>query len=198
MLRVSSLAAAPGGRREPVVVPLRRIVDPRAHSFPSDLNRFWQVIWPEAVRDFASGGIRFDTTDAAGEIRRSAADRPLFHGLEPGVLNLVLTGTLPLYWDSGQALAGVTTRFEGYHLCVIAVRYAHRNQVPYLSVNTCLHEILHALMGDVFISQPKWYQRSSREMRIDLVATGLWLFGDGAAVGGAARTYVQRLKTAGR
>jgi hypothetical protein len=136
--------------------------------------------------------------DAAGEIKRTAADRPVFVGLAHGVINLVLTDFLPLYWDSSRALAGVTTIYEGYHLCLIALRYAHGNQAPWLSVNTCTHELLHALMQDVYVTHPKWYQSASREARIDGYATGLWLFGSGSAVRQSARQYVARLAASQR
>jgi hypothetical protein len=128
-------------------------------------------------------------------VRRTPGDQPLFTGLRRGVLNLVITDYIPMAWDHGRALAGVTTIHDGYHLCLIALRYAHGNQTPFLSVNTCVHEVLHALVGDIFIRGPKWYQTGGREMRIDWYATRLWLFRDGAAVRDAARTYLRRLQT---
>ena len=119
---------------------------------PEVLQRFWWSIWPEAVRDFGLGGIALQTTDGPGEVRRTAADNPFFVGLRRGVINLVLTARLPLYWDGGRALAGVTTIHEGYHVCMIALPYAHGNRTPFLSVNTCVHELLHALLPDVFVA----------------------------------------------
>jgi hypothetical protein len=59
---------------------------------------------------------------------------------------------------------------------VIALSYAHAHRVPYLSVNTCVHELLHLLLQDVFVKRPKWFQANEREMRDDWYATGLWLF----------------------
>jgi hypothetical protein len=184
-------AAAADG---PVLVPVRRIVDGHAKLSPEELSRFWQRIWPESLRDLGAGGIRLQVVDATGEIKRTAADRPVFVGLERGVLNLVLTDHLPLYWDASRALAGVTTIYEGYHLCLIALRYAHGNQAPWFSTNTCTHELLHALMQDVYVTRPKWYQSAGREARIDSYATGLWLFGSGGAVRKSAREYVARLR----
>jgi hypothetical protein len=179
----------------PVIVPLRRIVDGYAKVSANDLTRFWRKTWPEAVRDLNRGGVQFQVTDAPGEIKRTAADRPVFVGLERGVLNLVLTDHLPLYWDASRALAGVTTIYQGYHLCLIALRYAHGNQVPWFSVNTCTHELLHALMQDVYVTHPKWYQSAGREARIDSYATGLWLFGSGTAIRRSAREYVALLRS---
>jgi hypothetical protein len=98
-------------------------------------------------------------------------------------------------WDNGRALAGITTIQGGYHVCLIALQYAHGNQVPYLSVNTCVHELLHALMQDVFVRRPTWYQTGGREFRIDSYATGLWLFHDGAAIRKSAQAYLDRLRS---
>lgn len=193
-LWTSAMAAA----ESPVVVPVHRVVDTRAKCTPEQLKRFWWTIWPEAVRDFNACGIQLQTTDANGEIRRSAGDRPIFIGLKRGVINLLLTDHLPLYWDNSRALAGVTTVHEGHHICLIALRYAHGHQMPLLSVNTCVHELLHALMQDIFVSSPKWYQTGGRELRIDSYATGLWLFRDGAAIRKSAQEYVRRSATASR
>jgi hypothetical protein len=178
----------------PVMVPVHRIVDGRANCSHEELGRFWWGIWPQAVRDFNAGGVQLQTTDGRGEIGHTAGDRPIFVGLVRGAINLVLTDHLPLYWDNSRALAGVTTIYEGYHVCLIALRYAHRHQAPFVSVNTCVHELLHALMGDVFLLNPKAYQTGGREFRIDYDATLLWLFHDGAAIRKAARAYVGRLR----
>jgi hypothetical protein len=197
-LRAAAITAGTASAAEPrVTVPVRRVVDTHARCTPEQFHRFWWSVWPEAVRDFSRGGIDLQTSDANGELRRSAADRPFFGGLERGVINLVLTDHLPLYWDNSRALAGVTTIYEGYHICLIALRYAHGNQVPLISVNTCVHELLHALMQDVFVRDPKWYQSGGRELRIDSYATGLWLFHQGDAVRKSAQAYLARLRSGG-
>jgi hypothetical protein len=169
-------------------------MDKRARCTPEELHKFWWSIWPEAVRDLNAAGIELRTSDATGEIRRTAADRPVFIGLERGILNLVLTDRVPLYWDNGRALAGVTTIYEGYHVCLLALRYAHGHQVPFISVNTCVHELLHALMQDVFLRRPNWFESGGREFRIDSYATGLWLFREGEAVRRSAEEYVRRVR----
>jgi hypothetical protein len=112
------------------------------------------------------------------------------------MLNLVLTDHIPMKWDNGRALAGATTIFEGYHVSLIALQYAHGNQVPFFSVNTCVHEMLHALLQDVFVSRPNWFQGGERESRTDWYATCLWLFHNGAAVRQSARGYLERLQAA--
>jgi len=192
-LRTAAAAkgAASAGR---LVVPIRRVVDARARVPRERLRYFWSNIWPEAFRVFRRGGIDLATEDAPGEVKRSAGDRPIFVGLHRGSLNLVLTDAIPMYWDRGRALAGVTTIYDGYHLCMVAMRYAHLNQAPYLSTNTCVHEFLHALLGDILVGHPKWYEVAERESRADWYATQLWLFGDGAAIRRSARVYLERLR----
>lgn len=190
------LALASGAAVTParIAVPVHRIVDERAKLPADQVRRFWSGIWAEAARNFASGGIDLQVTDGPGEIRTSAADRPIFVGLQRGAINLVLTSHLPLYWDNSRALAGMTTIHEGYHVSVIAQRYAHGNQVAFLSTNTCVHEILHALLQDVFLARPKWYQTGEREFRVDWYATRLWLFHDGAGIRASAQQYLKRLR----
>src|SRR5450631_2587572 len=134
-------------------IPVHRIMDSRARCTQEQLHQFWSSIWPEAARDFGRGGMELQTTDGPGEVKRSPADKPIFVGLQHGVINLVLTDHIPMKWDSGRASAGVTTIHDGYHVCLIALQSAHGNQVPFFSVNTCVHEILHALLGDVFVSR---------------------------------------------
>jgi hypothetical protein len=186
--------ALPSTTPAQVTVPIHRIVDAKARFPSGSLQRFWSSIWREAVTDFGHGGIALRTTDGPGEVGHTAADRPLFSGLRCGVLNLVLTDRLPLYWDNARSLAGVTTLDRGYHLCLIALRYAHGDRVPFLSTNTCVHEILHALLLDIFLTRPSAYQAVEREYRIDWYATRLWLFHDGAAVRRSAQAYLDRLR----
>ena len=170
-------------------------MDSRARCTPEQLRYFWSTVWPEAVRNFSGGGIGLQTTDGPGEVRRSPGDWPIFVGLRSGVINLVLTDHIPMKWDNGRALAGVTTIQGGYHVCLIALRYAHGNQVPFISVNTCVHELLHALLQDVFVRRPSWFQTGSREARIDWYATWLWQFHEGAAIRKSAQAYLTRLRS---
>jgi len=171
-------------------------MDAHARCSPQDLARFWRTIWPEAFLEFDRCGIHLQTTDGPGEIRRSPGDRPVFIGLERGVLNLVLTDHLPLYWDNARALPGMTAMLENaYHVCLIAVRYAHANQVPFLSLNTCVHELLHAVMQDIFVrNRPDLFRAGEHESRIDWYATALWFFGGSAAVRDSTRVYIKRLR----
>ena len=191
----AAAASAASPALEALIVPVPRVLDQREKCTPEQLRRFTWDIWPEAVRDFNRCGIQFQTSEATGEIRRTAADRPVFTGLVHGAVNMVLTGHIPMYWDNGRALAGVTTVYEGYHLCVIALAYAHGHQVPFVSLNTCLHELLHALLQDIYVSRPGWFQTGGRELRIDSYATGLWLFHEGDTIRKSAQAYVDRLRS---
>ncbi len=191
--RTFLLRVATGKAQQPVVVPVHRVMDRWAKCTPGQLRRFWWSVWPEAMRDFGRCGIRLATTDRAGEIRRSPSGRPVFLGLERRALNMVLTDHIPMYWDEGRALAGVTTLHEGHHVCVLALRYAHGHRVPYLSVNTCVHELLHALLQDIYVDRPTWFQTADREFRNDWCATRLWLFHEGDMIRNSAQAYVQRL-----
>src|SRR5579871_5370077 len=174
LLSVPLLAAAPktfGAWRDPpvkpVTVPVRIVIDTHAALRSEQTARFWNRLWPQAARDLASGGVHVETHVGDGEVRRSAGGRPIFVGLDRTVLNLVITGQIPMLWDRARALSGVTTRVEGFHICLVALNYAHGHQVPYLSVNTCLHEILHALLGDIFENRPGGLHGAAREFRTD-------------------------------
>jgi hypothetical protein len=175
---------------------MHRITDGHARFPAGTLQNFWSAIWPETVRTFSRGGIEFQTTDGPGEVRRTAGDRPNFVGLRRGVLNLIVTDHIPMLWDNARALAGVATLFGAYPVCLIALRYAHGNRIPFVAVNTCVHELLHALLQDIFVSRPSWYQSGGREFRIDWYATRLWLFHDGAAIRQSAQGYLNRLQAA--
>lgn len=175
-------------------VPVCLIQDGRAKFEKDRLAAFWREIWAQALRDLGRCGIRLDVKRAAGEVKRLPSNRPSLTGLERGRLNVVVTNQLPLAWDNGRGLNGVTTLYQGFHLCMFAVHFAHGHQVPLLSVNTCVHELLHALCGDIFENRPEGAAGAWRELRIDALATRLWLFGDGVGVRLMAERYVRRLR----
>ena len=177
----------------PLVIPLHHVLNSNARYETGQLSNFWLDIWPEAVRDFARCGIRFRTSRKEAEIRRSPSGNPVFTGLERGVINMVITDHVPFEWDGGRGLSGLTTLYQGYHLCIIAVGRAHGHQVPLLSVNTCVHELLHALLLDIFENRPKGVIGAAREFRIDFYATRLWLVGDCAGLRESSQAYLKRL-----
>lgn len=184
-------------RQAPVTVPVRIVLDGRAKLGPNQLHFFWAYLWPQAVRELWGCGVRLAATQAPGEIWRPPGREPMVSGLDRGSLNLVITNQIPIEWDSGRGVSGITTWYRGYSLSVVAITRAHDNQVPLLSTNTCLHEMLHALLGDVFDMRPGRAAVQGRELRADWYATMLWLLWDGGAVRKAAETYVARLRSAG-
>lgn len=188
---VAAVGWVPALPPSPLDLPLHVVTDARIRWAPGQLDRFWTAIWPEAYRDFAACGIRLHNTAGAGDVRRSPGGRPIFTGLVSGGLNLVITDQIPLNWDRGRGLAGVTARYEGFHICVIALSAAHGHQCPYVSVNTCVHELLHALMGDIYEARPAGWLGDWREFRIDRLATELWLFHEGAEIHAAAARYLE-------
>ncbi len=196
---ISTAAAAPvvsSRSQAPLVVPVHQVIDTRAKSTPEQLQQFSSSIWPEAVRDFRRCGIQLQTTQQPLAIRRSPGGRPVFPKLKHGVINFFITDYIPMEWDNGRGLAGVTTQYDGYHLCMIALNYAHGHQIPFFSVNTCVHELLHVLLQDVYENRPKGLSGYGREFRIDSYATRLWLFHEGGAIRQAAQAYLDRVRAA--
>lgn len=191
-------AAAAGGvptvSQAPLIVPVCIVLDGRVKWRPEQIGRFWSSIWPEAVRDFGRCGIRLQSSHKTGKVGRPEGREPVVSGLERGVINVVITDQIPMEWSKGRALSGVTTRYRGYHLCMVALSRANGHQLPLLSVNTCVHELLHALLHDIFEDRPTGLFGSAREFQVDLYATRLWLFHDGARIREAAQTYLERLR----
>ncbi len=190
-----AVAATPSHSRALVMVPVQLIVNRRVKWRPGQLDRFWSRIWPETIRDLERCGIRLQSNLKAGDVRRYPGGQPVITGLDHGVINLVITDRIPIEWDEGLALSGVTTRYHGNHLCMIALEHAHCHELPFLSVNTCVHELLHALLQDIFEGRPDGLPGEVRELRIDWYATLLWLFHGGPVIRTSAAAYVQRLRS---
>ena len=179
----------------PLIVPVHRVMDSRAKCTPQQVRHFSTSIWPEAVRDFGRCGIQFQVSEVTGVVRRSPGGRPVFVGLEHGAINLVITDQIPQNWDRGVGLTGVSARFDGYHLSMVALDYAHGHQIPFLAVNTCVHELLHVILRDIFEVHPQGLSGYEREFRVDWYATRLWLFHDGAFIRKEAEAYLERLRS---
>lgn len=180
------------GAETPLVVPVHLVINVLAKFKPEQLQSFWSNIWPEAIHDFEQCGIKIQVSKETGGVGKSPGGRPIFAGLKRGIINVVLTDSIPLYWDNGRALRGISMLFDGCPLSLIALRYAHGNRIPFLSVNTCVHELLHILMQDIFVEQMKWYQSEGREFRIDWYATQLWLFRGSDEIRKSAQAYLDR------
>jgi hypothetical protein len=186
------LAAAPPPL---VTVPVDILIDGDAKLSEDTVRLFW-ALWAEAVRDFGWCGVFFETRVRAAGMWRPAHRPPVISGLGRGVLNFVVTNSIPLEWDLTRAVRGVTTMYRGHHLCLIAMNNAGRHRVPLLAVNTCVHELLHALLLDIFEPRPSGANGQARELRVDWLATRLWLFHAGSGIRESARQYVQRLRAA--
>jgi len=176
-----------------VEAPVLLMTDANSGLTTDELRRFRATVWAEAVRIFHASGVVLRAIERKGEILKYPSGRPRFIGLERKMLNVVLAATVPLEWDNGRALSGVTAIYEGYHISVIAVRNAHANRFPLLAVNTAVHELLHAFRGDIFLRRTGFLGGEDREAAVDWQATGLWLFGKSSGLQESARTYVQRL-----
>ena len=187
------LAVAAAAADAVVTVPVRVVIDARPKFTPERL-RYWQSIWDQAWGDFASVGVRLEATRVEGEIKRSPGDRPIFVGLDRAALNVVVTDHVPMKWDQGRALRGVAFRYDGNDTVLIALNYAARHQVPFFAVNTCEHELLHVLLGDIFEKHPGGVKEQMREYRIEWYGTRIWLFHGGAFVREGARKYAEGKK----
>jgi len=174
-------------------VPVLCLTDTNAKCSPSTISQFRSAVWNEAVATFAKCGIRLRINERSGEVRKHPSGGPRFIGLERGKVNIVLTDYVPADWDGGRFSAGVSTVSEGYHLCVISMYAAHGNRIPYLSVNTVAHELLHIFLQDIFVTRGDMIHGYGRESRADWYATRMWLSGEGAPVRDATRQYLARL-----
>lgn len=150
-------------------------------------------IWAEASRDLRRCGIELKCARIVDEIRRSPSGAPIFEKLLRGAVNVAITDRVPTQWDNGRGLSGVSTRYQGFPRCVIALDHAHGHRIPFFSVNTCVHELLYVFLQDIYENRPKELEGETREARVDLYATKIWLVHDGGAVRKAAESYVTRL-----
>lgn len=194
-LLASVAAAALRGATPGITIPVHHMIDAGAGLSPARVNWFRTVLWAEAARDFAQLGIAFPITESSHAVQRTPGGMPRFEGLVRGALNFVVTHQLPLAWDAGRGVAGVATLHDGFHVAMAALDHAHGHRVPFLAVNTCTHELLHVLLGDILERRPAGWRGSWREARIDAIATRLWLTGrdGGGEIAACARRYAARL-----
>lgn len=176
-----------------VTVPVDILFDIDAKLGDWAVRHFW-ALWAEAVRDFGWCGVVFRTRVRDAGMWRPQHRQPVISGLGTGVLNVVVTNTIPMEWDNGRMIRGVTALYRGHHLCMIAMNRANRHRVPLIGVNTCVHELLHALLLDIFEVKPSGARGQAREFRVDWLATRLWLFHSGGGIRESARQYVERLR----
>jgi hypothetical protein len=170
------------------------VLDSRIRN-TSSIERVWKPVWAQTQGDLSRAGIRLDIGHSPGEVKRTASGAPVFTGLVRGKLNVVVTPSIPINWDLGRGVSGVATIYGGHHLVVIPLDRAHLHQIPFLSVNTCIHEILHVLLQDIYEKRPSGFTGEARELRVDVYATQLWLLGEGGRIREAARRYAHRLRS---
>jgi len=175
-------------RRE--LLQLALLANPLAHDTSSHVDVPILCITNKHAR---CSGITLRLVERAGEILKYPSGRPRPVGLEYGKLNVVLTDYIPPYWDNAHLSAGVAGVYEGYHLCAIAMNLAHGHRVPFLAVNTVVHELLHIFLQDIFFPKSGILRAHTRDTRVDWYGTRMWLFNDGAAVRDFAREYLKRL-----
>src|SRR5438270_14036321 len=101
-------------RPAPLTLPVHIVQDSAAKLGPKVLRRFWNVTWPEALRNLAFAGIRVQTTFEHADMWKPDFRPPIIGGVQKGVLNLVLTNRIPDEWDRGLAINGVTTLYRGF------------------------------------------------------------------------------------
>jgi len=181
--------------RAALTIPVHHLIDAGAGLAPVRLIWFRSTPWAEAARDFRQLGIAFTVTESSHAVQRTPGRMPRFEGLVRGALNFAVTHQLPLAWDAGRGVAGVATMHDGFHVAVAALDHAHAHRILWLAVNTCTHELLHVLLGDIFERRPPGWRRAWREARIDAVSTRLWLTGGdgGGAIAAGAGRYAARL-----
>ena len=171
-------------------VPLLRLVNRRCSA--TQVRRFDSKVWDEAVREFEQCGVALRTADGICDIGTYPSGKPKFKGLERSRINVLITDHVPLEWDNGRGLAGVATIYEGFHLCVVAMDHAHGHRVPFLAVNTVVHELLHVFLQDISVPRAGLLHNEGREARVDWYATCMWLFKNGAGIRDAVRAYLAR------
>lgn len=173
-------------------MPVLRLLDKNARSNAAQVRQFYSMVWDQADRDFRQCGVMLQTVERTCEIRKHVSGHPRFEDLDRSMVNVVLTDSIPLDWDNGRGLAGVATIYEGCHLCVIAMNYAHPHRIPLVAVNTLVHELLHIFFQDIFVARGGLIHSQTHEFRVDWYATRLWLFGASDVVRESTAEYLAR------
>ena len=78
-------------------------------------------------------------------------------------------------------------------LAVVALKDAYPNRLPFVAVNTMVHELLHVIRGDIFLRRGGLLNGADHEAAVDWQATQLWIQGSLPGIKRSAGTYVQKL-----
>ncbi len=133
LLGAMAAGGALTGRAGDLVVPVHQIFDGSTKWNQERLSWFRSRLWPEAEGDLKKCGIRLQVTSATGDVERPAWREPVVKGLQRGVINFVITGRIPILWDRGRGLSGVSSLYRGHHMCMIALIRANMHQAPFIS-----------------------------------------------------------------
>jgi hypothetical protein len=174
-------------------IPVQVVVNKLAKWSQAERDSFRSNVWNEAVQVLRKCGIVLRTVEHEGEIHKYPSGPPRIVGLGYKVLNIVLTDTIPMAWDNGRGVAGVATVYEGYHLTLISILASHGNRVPFLHVNTLVHELIHMFFEDFYLPREGRLSGQAHEHVIDWHATRMWLFSDDGAVKQSAFQYIRCL-----
>jgi hypothetical protein len=174
MLPFAPLAAAAACRsKAPRILCVNFLLDSESIPAARHIRYFHDRIWREACEDLAKLGISVEMVTGRGCVHRPPDRAPVFEGLIRGAINIVLTRTVPMHWDRCRGMKGLAFRAGGYDVCLLALDHAHAFRFPYLATNSCLHELLHFLLGDVDAKKPGGLAGEWREFCVDALATHL-------------------------
>lgn len=178
----------------PVRLPVVILRDANAKLSGTLLRRFDNSLWPEAAWMYSRAGVWFEVRRGEARMDRPPYREPAITGLQARRINLLLTSRAPHAWDGGRGWSGVSLLYRGRVLCLVALEHANGNLIPWLSLNTVAHELMHAISGDVFAPQPGGFRVVRREAAVDSALTRLWLFGSEPGVRGDAMRLLGRLE----
>src|SRR4051794_17225086 len=112
ILQAAALLATPSGPQ--LEIPVHRMLDKNARCSPVQVKTFLSSVWNEAVHNFAQGSIALRVTESNGEVQKYPSGKPRFRCLQREMINVVLTDRIPLDWDKGRSLPGISTLYEGF------------------------------------------------------------------------------------
>jgi hypothetical protein len=137
-----------------------------------DVDWFRNCLLPEALLDLTKAGVAPIVRWGGGWIERKEADA-LFHGVVPKAVNVFVTPWVPLCWDKGMGLCGLSGIAAGTDTVIVSTANAHRHLVPYLATNTLLHEFGHVLRGDLHRKNTNGWGEQMDELAVDRTVTHL-------------------------
>jgi hypothetical protein len=158
-----------GSQKASINLPIVVHIDRRGSQIRTTHVRwFWECLLREAEHDLIHAGVRITSTVGQGWIERGDIDA-FFHGVQPEAINVYVTHWIPLCWDLGRGLCGLSGLAGATEVIVVSAENAHRHIVPYLATNTLAHEIGHVLRGDLRLRNPGGWEEQQRELSLDRI-----------------------------